>query len=214
MKLAATAALIVATSTSVFAQPATVPPQPVQTAPNGAPQNEDWSNVSHINGTPVKVGERDEYLFTQKKFNITSNPIGWMIGFYGLSGSYAVSDHIALRADANLFSFDHERGYEVGLSAPIYLKRTYQGVFIEPGIAARGFRQTEFQDCYDCSYETSNDEMDTSFGPEMMVGYHATFDSGLNAAIAFGLLRNMNAQHDEYASDIEPTGYFRVGYAF
>src|SRR5262249_10030090 len=41
-----------------------------------APQNEDWNNVSHINGTPVKVGERNDYLYKFKKSNIAANPFG------------------------------------------------------------------------------------------------------------------------------------------
>ena len=40
------------------------PPPPAPQTANGAPQNEDWNNVSHINGVPVKVGERGDYLYT------------------------------------------------------------------------------------------------------------------------------------------------------
>src|SRR5688572_1857056 len=46
---------------------AEVPPQPMATAAAPAPQNEHWSNVSHINGTPVPVGERGNYLHRWKK---------------------------------------------------------------------------------------------------------------------------------------------------
>lgn len=214
----ATAALIFATSSAAFAQgPSEIAPAPqVAAASSAAPHNEDWRNVSHINGTPVKVGERNAYLYEQKKFNVSSNPIGWMVGFYGLSGSYAVSDHVALRGDVDFYSFDQTRGYELGLSAPIYLKRTYSGIFIEPGVAVRGLRDVSNYDCYDCSYygETPDPTTDVIYGPEMMVGYHATFDSGLNASVAFGILRNLNPQRSEYGDGVEPTGYFRVGYAF
>src|SRR5688572_4023829 len=83
------------------------PPPPVRVARVAvpAPQNEDWNNVSHINGTPVKVGERNDYLNDgYKKVNISSNPIGWMFGFYGVSGSYAIHKNVAIRGDANLFN--------------------------------------------------------------------------------------------------------------
>src|SRR5687768_1875279 len=57
-------------------------PAPAPRVAVAAPQNEDWSNVSHINGTPVKVGERNDYLNNgYKKVNLSSNPIGWMFGF-------------------------------------------------------------------------------------------------------------------------------------
>ncbi|MBA3538618.1 MAG: hypothetical protein H0T79_03245 [Deltaproteobacteria bacterium] len=203
-------------------QPMVVQQQPqvaVQPHQAGAPQTDAWSGVSHINGQVVPVGERGNYLFKQKKMNISSNPIGWMMGFYGVSVSYALSDNIAIRGDLNYFAIEdsNETGYEYGVSLPIYFKRTYQGPFIEPGIIARGWSRDDsyYGDCYDCSsYET---EDDTMVGPEMMFGYHLTFDSGLNVAAALGVARNMNSRTDEYGyteEAVAPAGYFRVGYAF
>src|SRR5688500_5103824 len=55
---------------------AEMPPVPVLPG-NGAPQNESWSNVSHINGVPVKVGERQDYLYKPKKYNLSTNPFGY-----------------------------------------------------------------------------------------------------------------------------------------
>src|SRR5215468_3169374 len=64
--------------TGQLTQPGTVvlvpgpPPPPgttVQVA-SVAPQNEDWHNVSHINGQVVKVGERGDYLYRWKTINI------------------------------------------------------------------------------------------------------------------------------------------------
>ena len=105
-----------------------------------APMNENWNNVSHINGHPVPVGERGDFLYNYKKMNISSNPIGWMFGFYGLSVSHAVSPNIAIRADGNYFDIDDESGYEIGLTVPIYFKRVYQGPFIEGGLMVRTAR--------------------------------------------------------------------------
>ena len=179
--------------------PAYAPPVPP------APYNEPWENVNHINGRLVKVGEKGDYLLKFKKTNISTNPIGWMFGFYGLSVSHAISNNVAIRGDANIFSIEDDSGYEVGVSAPIYFRRVYSGPFIEPGIIARGFGTSS--DCYDCS-------SDSMVGPEILFGWHWTFDSGLNAAFAFGAARSMSDSNDEYESDDpQPAGYFRIGYA-
>lgn len=185
---------------------AEVPPQPVAVAAAPAPQNEHWSNVSHINGRPVPVGERGNYLYNKwKKTNIASNPIGWMVGFYGLSLSQAVSSNFAIRGDANLFNEldGSDSGYEFGLTVPMYFKRVYQGPFIEPGLLVRDF--------------DAEDDRGAFVGPQVNIGWHWTFDSGMNVAIAIGAARRMNTERDEYgyAGDtVEPTGYFRVGYAY
>ncbi len=188
------------------AGPGAVAPQPP--APSAAPQNEDWSNVNHINGQLVKVGEKGDYLIKFKKTNLSTNPIGWMFGFYGLSMSQALSNNIAIRGDVNFFNLDHGNvsGYEVGASLPIYFKRAYNGPFIEPGLITRAFTHS----CDGCSTMSSTDTM---VGPEMLFGWHWTFDSGLNVAMAFGAARNLNNQSD-YSDGIEPAGYFRIGYAF
>jgi hypothetical protein len=186
--------------------------QPAGVALMGAPMNEDWNDVSHINGVPVKVGERGDYLYRFRKTNISTNPIGWLFGVYGLSVSYAIHQNVAVRFDGNIFSgFDNMNGYEVGVSLPIYFKRAYSGPFIEPGIVSRGIKY-DYSDEYGDSYAQES-EMDTSFGPEVLFGWHSTFDSGLNVSAAAGAMRNLNEQDDEYADPIEFAGYFRVGYA-
>lgn len=166
-----------------------------------APMNEDWSNVSHINGHPVKVGERGDYLYTFRKTNIASNPIGWMVGIYGLSVSHAVSQNVVVRADGNLFNTEEDGGYEVGLTVPIYFRRAYQGPFLEAGLMIR-----QLEACHSCeTMEPAN------VGPQAMFGWHWTFDSGLNVATAFGAFRPMN--DGKTVDDVEPAFYFRIGYA-
>jgi hypothetical protein len=179
------------------------------------PQNEDWSNVSHINGQLVKVGERNDYLLRYRKTNISTNPIGWMFGFYGLSVSHAVSSNLAVRLDGNIISFDGESGYELGVSLPIYFRRVYSGPFIEPGIIARGMTEDDCYDYYAYSYGGCSRTTDTMVGPEILFGWHWIFDSGLNVAVAFGAARDLTSNDDDYYhEDIQPAGYFRVGYAF
>ena len=195
--------------------PGTVAPAAPATASNGAPQNEPWVNVSHINGSLVKVGEREDYLIKYRKLNIATNPIGWMVGFYGLSVSYALGQNVAIRGDANVINLDNEHGYEVGLSAPIYFRRVYSGPFIEPGIVARELTddQSYAYDCFDCSTSSSSH---TLVGPEVLFGWHWTFDSGLNVAAALGVARDIGSNsgsNSDGKTDPEPVGYFRIGYA-
>lgn len=192
--------VIVTPQAPVVAQPAGPPPMASATSP--APQTDDWNNVSHINGQLVKVGEHGDYLYNNgKTTNISTNPIGWMFGFYGVSISHAVHQNVALRGDVNIFSFSSSGGYEVGVSAPIYFRRVFQGPFLEPGLMVRNTT------CNGCNAG------DPSVGPEVMFGWHWTFDSGLNVAMAFGAMRNMNGRSMS-SSDPEPAGYFRIGYAF
>ena len=190
------------------AAPGIAPPMaPPMVAP--APQNEPWSNVSHINGQLVPVGEHGNSTYSWKKTNISSNPIGWMFGFYGLSVSQAVNNNIAIRGDANMFDFKDTGGYEIGASVPIYFKRVYQGPFLEPGIIVREFHSKYSGTCdFDCG---SNHSL---VGPEVLFGWHWTFDSGMNVALAVGAAKNMNKSGMSYGSDVEPAGYFRIGYAF
>jgi hypothetical protein len=186
------------------------PAGPGQVAPAAAaaqpgPQNEAWGNVSHINGQLVKVGERGDYLYNNgKTTNIATNPIGWMFGFYGISVSHAVHQNVAIRGDVNWFDLNHESGHEIGLSLPIYFRRVFQGPFLEAGLIARNLHDG----CSDCGSSGAD-----SIGPEVLFGWHWTFDSGLNVAMALGAMRNLNGDSMSSA-DAEPAGYFRIGYAF
>ena len=170
-----------------------------------APMNENWNNVSHINGHPVRVGERGDYLYDYKKTNFATNPIGWMFGFYGLSVSHAVSSHIAVRADGNFFSFENESGYELGLTVPLYFKRVYPGPFVEGGLMVRDLDDDYCWDGESCMSSPN-------VGPQIMFGWHWTFDSGANVAMALGAFRPMNDGQTQ--DDVEPAGYFRIGYAY
>ena len=181
--------VVIVTPAPVGAAPAQVAAAPAPPAP----QTHPWSNVSHINGQLVKVGEQTDYLYDDgKTINIASNPVGWMFELVGVSVSIKVHKNVALRADINSFPGG---GHEVGVSAPIYFKRTFQGPFLEPGLASRQLDDN----CDSCG----------TVGPEVMFGWHWMFDSGLNVAMAIGALRGMDGD-----SGAEPTGYFRIGYAF
>jgi hypothetical protein len=190
-----------------------IPPAP-PTAVNGAPQNEDWNNVSHINGVPVKVGERNDYLYKFKKTNLAVNPFGLFFGYYDASASHALSNNLALSVGITGWSFDggDDHGFQFTATAPLYFRRTFSGPFLEGGLIIRTTEDEYVYDCYDCS--SSGGSMSNSWvGPELLFGWHWTFDSGLNIAMAAGVAKRMNDAND-YGDGTEANGYFRVGYAF
>jgi hypothetical protein len=189
--------------------PPAPPPAPVYA--NAAPQNESWSNVSHINGTPIKVGERGDYLYKFKKTNIAANPFGLFFGMYDLSVTHALSQNIAI---SGAITHIDDEFTQLSATLPIYFKRAYSGPFLEPGLLVRSQRDYYYDDCYDCSYGGSYNETSRSWtGPQMMLGWHWSFDSGLNLAAAFGVAKRLN-NTSEYGDNTEANGYFRVGYAF
>ncbi|CAN5791298.1 hypothetical protein BH11MYX3_BH11MYX3_08140 [soil metagenome] len=212
-RCAASALLLAALVAPAAAQPgADQPPTP-------APMTDRWEDVSHINGQLVKVGERNEYLIKDpKRFNISTNPIGFLVGFYGLSVAGAITDNIVIRGNVELFDYEffgRTTGHELAISAPLYLRRAFSGPFLEPGFI--------YQQTMDTPWDLfgDGDQMPvahTYAGPEILFGWHWTFDSGLNFAAALGVTRSMNttsSNSDEYQSDEPmPTGYLRVGYAF
>lgn len=179
---------------------------PAPVAVNGAPQNEDWNNVSHINGTPIKVGERGDYLFKQKKTNIAANPFGVFFGMYDLSVTRAVSQNVAV--SAAITSVDNEF-FQLSATVPLYFRRTFSGPFLEGGLLFRTSMQSEemYAGCIDCG------SGDSWAGPQLLLGWHWTFDSGLNLAFAAGVAKRMT-ETDEYGDNTEANAYFRVGYAF
>jgi hypothetical protein len=207
--LAAALALVAARTAS--AQPPGQPPGPPPPPPPPAasqppPAGGDGSDLSHIRGTPVPVGEHNEYYYRYRRINLSTNPLGWMLGIYGVSASYGLTNHIALRGDVNYFDFlgGDETGFEFGAGLPIYFRRTYSGVFLEPGFIVRQFG------------EEQNDI--TTLGPQVLVGWHWMWDSGLNLAIAAGVGRNWSDEESEFTDydEEEPfvNGYLRFGYAF
>jgi hypothetical protein len=191
--------LLAASSSTALAQPSAAAPG----APTPPPQTHAWEDVSHINGQLVPVGESNSYVKKFRKTNIAANPIGWMVGIYGISASHAINNHVAVRGDVTVYEIvdSDDSGTEFGVGMPLYLKRTYQGAFIEPGVIVR---------TWDDGGSSS-----TTAGPQVLFGWHWTWDSGFNVAAAFGLGRDVNTDDEEhYDEEVFPNGYFRVGYAF
>jgi hypothetical protein len=191
------APLLAASSITIAgAQPSAAPPPP-----GGS------DDVSQIDGQLVAVGDHHRYRHAYRRYNVSSNALGAIMGIYEASFSYAVHPNLALRIDASYFDpiGGDLSGVRLGAGVPIYFRKAYSGLFLEPGFSA-GRLQAEH-----------GDARATIVGPQMLVGYHWSWDSGLNMALAGGLGRNWSDSDDEaFDSELElyPAGYWRFGYAF
>lgn len=170
-----------------------------------APQNEAWSNVSHINGTPVPVGERNRYLYKFKKTNIAVNPFGLLFGVYDGSATFAVSQNLALSVSGTIVDEEYSGGYQITASVPLYFRRTFSGPYLEPGLMMRHTSEHVFD---------AGDDTNDWAGIELLFGWQWIFDSGLNLQLAMGVARHLSSSDSYSSDDAEANGYFRVGYAF
>lgn len=154
-------------------------------------QNELPEEISHIEGQIVPVGKRNEYYKTFPRWNIASNPLGWMKGIFGLSVSYAAHQNFALRGDANIFQGG---GHELNAGMQIFFRRAYQGFFLEPGLMFRG------------------DGDFSQAGPQVLAGWQWRWDSGLNASVALGSGRDLSGSSTGDYPFMNSS--LRFGYAF
>jgi hypothetical protein len=188
------------------------PPPVVAPAPAAGPQNEDWSNVSHINGAPVKVGERGDYLYKFKKTNISANPFGVFFGYYDIAVSRALGQNLAASVAISGWDLDsgYTQGFQLSATLPLYFRRTFSGPYLEGGLLLRTDTSGDSYETYGASY-SSGGYSDSWVGPQLLLGWQWTFDSGLNLAMAFGVAKKLE---DTGSNDPDANGYFRVGYAF
>jgi hypothetical protein len=177
----------------------------------------DPTDLSSINGQLVPVGEHNEYHYSFRRTNISINPLGIIAGIYGISGSYALSQHVAIRGEFDYWKpidSNNETGVEVDIGVPLYFRRTYQGLFLEPGVMYRSMTSPDYQ-----GIQTT----DTTAGPQALVGWHWSWDSGLNLAAAVGVGRSLNGGSGSSGSigssgssddGLFANGYVRFGYEF
>jgi hypothetical protein len=191
-------------------------PTPPPAAP--PPQTDDWSNVSHINGQIVKVGERGDYLINNHQHtNIAVDPFGPFVGYYDASITHAISQNIAVSGSLAVWTMENgsHTGYQATGSLPIFFRRTFSGPYLEPGLITRS---SSYSDPYACSGCASDSTSHSWFGPELLFGWQWTFDSGLNIAMAAGVAKRATDSSSDMttssSSGNEANGYFRVGYAF
>src|SRR5207302_9727955 len=104
-----------------------------------APQTDEWSNVSHINGQIVKVGERGDYLIKGMATNISGNPFGPFFGYYDFSVAHAISQNLVISGALSGWSTanGYHTGYQAAVTMPLYFRRTFSGPFLEPGLVMR-----------------------------------------------------------------------------
>ncbi len=134
--------------------------------------------------TPA-TGERPRILA------VAVDPLGFINGQYGASLARRLNDHAALRIDGqfvrNLEGVEASSTWRIGVSLPLYLNKTFQGPFIEPGIAAShqliGIGAYPFpQDAPPAFHGVR----DYAAGPEIFVGWQRLFENGLHIAAAIG----------------------------
>jgi hypothetical protein len=179
-----------------------------------SPANLDQVNLSTINGHPIKVGEHNEYYNQHPKFSIGLNPLGLVMGMYGLSGTYAVSDHVGVRGEFliahNALGESGANGSSLQFGAPIFFKQMYQGFFLEPGLTVRSSSRKDWD---------GNAQDVSTVGPHIMAGWQWRWDSGFTASLAFGATRDVSSNNDNNDvgydnNEVTPTSYFHTGYTF
>jgi hypothetical protein len=194
---------LLAAASALAQAPAAVPQTTTAPAAATAPA----SDVSTLNGELVPVGEANRFRYSHPRWNVSSNPLGWIIGSYGASVSYAPLSQVAVRGDVSYYRNEGDRGFELGLGAPIYFRKMYSGFFLEPGLTFKVLSNDD----------SGTRERTTVVGPQVMLGWHWFWDSGLNVAAALGAGRNWNSSSsgtfDDY-NEIFPAYYLRFGYAF
>src|SRR5688500_18232023 len=111
-------------------------PTPIAAPVAAPPQNEAWSNIAHINGMPVKVGEKQDYLYKPKKFNLSANPFVLFVGYYDVAGAMALGQNLAASVSISHWSLNdgYESGAQISATLPLYFRKTFSGPFLEGGI--------------------------------------------------------------------------------
>ncbi len=154
-----------------------------------------------------------------RKANIAVDPFGPFLGLFEGAAAYEASPHVAVAGSIAYFSSGHPSYgwniFQVTASVPLYVQRTFSGPYVEPGVVYRSFHHGSIDSGSDYSYD------ETWVGPELLVGWHWNFDSGLNLALAAGVAQHWGGHHHSamgmdtsVSNDPDFNGYFRVGFNF
>jgi hypothetical protein len=121
---------------------------------------ESPDDVSKVDNRMVKVGDRNEYLYSYHKINIGTNLFLLPQEIYSISLSHALNDNVAVRV-SGIYS-DLAKDYSsASIGTPIYFRKMYTGFFVEPGV-------------------------DSKVGVYAAGGYHWMWDSGFNVFVGAG----------------------------
>lgn len=150
--------------------------------------------------TDVPVAMAPQQM-SSPRWNIASNPLGWIVGVYGASITAGLAENLAVRADANYFTpiATESKGFELGAGLPIYIDRTFDGLYFEPGFIVRRY---------------GDDRAEHLFGPQLLAGWHWIWNSRLNVAVAAGVGRDIRGARDTTHANFFLNGSLRFGYAF
>lgn len=165
---------------------------------------ENSEDVSKIGDTPIPVGEHNRFHLSYPRLNVTLDPFALFFPSFGSSIAYAPLRHLAVKMGFSSWSWDRDRWSALHLTAPIYFRKMYSGFFLEPGLFGGYYQDLENENW--------------KGGPQMLVGWHWFWDSGLNVSSAFGIGRDLvhvnDVNHYDNDDRYMGTGYFHVGYAF
>ncbi|NVB77144.1 MAG: hypothetical protein HOV81_02000 [Kofleriaceae bacterium] len=164
---------------------------------------------------------------------LSVDPLGIVKGNYGASVARRLSDHAALRIDGQfnrgVEGVADSSSWRVGVSVPLYLNETFQGPFVEVGVAAAhrllaiGIYQDEPYNLLAMREYTA--------GPEVFVGWQRLFGNGFHIAVAVGATADWTTSDQHVgvvnaiygsaplatlgaATRTDAETYVRVGYAF
>ena len=192
-------ALAAAAAICIFANDVQAQYAPAQPPPPASPDNNDpntvANDVSTLNGQLVEIGDKNRYRYSHKQWNIAANPFGFLFNWYSISGSKALSNNVALRGEVSFSTENDSNALGLGIGLPLYFKKVYTGLFLEPGISM---------------FSAGTDTVWA--GPQLVIGYHWYWDSNFNLAAAIGVGRNWS--NEDSFTETFPAGYFQVGYAF
>jgi hypothetical protein len=169
---------------------------------------DEGETYSKIDGQLVPVGEKNKYEYRYQKHLVSTNPLTWFFGTFGLGYTYAFHKHFAAHVEAGFFHIWKTElyGAEFTASVPIYFKKMHDGFYLEPG-----------------AYLLAVDAYGTSVvagGPQLLLGWSWIWDSGFNVNLGFGMsytFADFQGEDDWWSGAVDgpwPRGRLAFGYAW
>lgn len=161
----------------------------------------------------------DEPAARAPENTIAIDPIGPIFGLFEVAYARSVSPHVAIAGSFGYMSLGSPNvGWDIfqgTASAPYYFRTTFSGPYLEPGIIYRRVHHDSIDSGSNYGYT------ETWVGPEVLLGWQWSSDSGFTAALAFGIAQHWGGTHrsamgveSSTSNDPDANGYFRVGYSF
>ena len=169
------------------------------------PEDEE---ISTLKGQLVPVGEQNKYKYSYQRHLVSTNPLNWFFGTFGVGYTWAFHRHFALRAEVEFLHIWKTEIYggRVSASMPIYFKKMHDGFYLEPG-----------------AYFVGADIEGISAiggGPMLLLGWSWIWDSGFNVNFGLGMTYtwlDVDTKSGFWSGAIDgpwPTGRLAFGYAW